>query len=60
MNSSVGDNALIVHGDVNIGIAVDLDFEGLLVSVIHQADGKRLRALAREISLWRPKPGPRR
>jgi pyruvate dehydrogenase E2 component (dihydrolipoamide acetyltransferase) len=50
VNSSVGDNALIVHGDVNIGIAVDLDFEGLLVPVIHQADGKRLRALAREIS----------
>jgi 2-oxoglutarate dehydrogenase E2 component (dihydrolipoamide succinyltransferase) len=50
VNSSVGDDALIVHGDVNIGIAVDLDFEGLLVPVIHQADGKRLRMLAREIS----------
>ena len=50
VNSSVGDDALIVHHDLNIGIAVDLDFEGLLVPVIHQADGKRLRALAREIS----------
>ena len=50
VNSSVGDDALIVHGDVNIGIAVDLDFEGLLVPVIHNADGKRLRTLAREIS----------
>ncbi len=50
VNSSVGDDALIVHHDVNIGIAVDLDFEGLLVPVIHQADGKRLRVLAREIS----------
>lgn len=50
VNSSVGDDALIVHHDVNIGIAVDLDFEGLLVPVIHQADGKRLRSLAREIS----------
>ena len=50
VNSSVGDDALIVHHDVNIGIAVDLDFEGLLVPVIHQADGKRLRMLAREIS----------
>ena len=50
VNSSVGDDALIVHHDVNIGIAVDLDFEGLLVPVIHQADGKRMRALAREIS----------
>jgi 2-oxoglutarate dehydrogenase E2 component (dihydrolipoamide succinyltransferase) len=50
VNSSVGDDALIVHGDVNIGIAVDLDFEGLLVPVIHNADGKRLRTLARDIS----------
>jgi pyruvate dehydrogenase E2 component (dihydrolipoamide acetyltransferase) len=50
VNSSVGDDALIVHRDVNIGIAVDLDFEGLLVPVIHEADGKRLRVLAREIA----------
>jgi len=50
VNSSVGDDALIVHHDVNLGIAVDLDFEGLLVPVIHQADGKRLKVLAREIS----------
>ena len=50
VNSSVGEDALIVHHDLNIGIAVDLDFEGLLVPVIHQADGKRLRALARDIS----------
>jgi pyruvate dehydrogenase E2 component (dihydrolipoamide acetyltransferase) len=50
VNSSVGDDALVVHHDLNIGIAVDLDFEGLLVPVIHQADGMRLRALARQIS----------
>jgi pyruvate dehydrogenase E2 component (dihydrolipoamide acetyltransferase) len=50
VNSSVGDDVLIVHHDVNLGIAVDLDFEGLLVPVIHNADTKRLRALAREIS----------
>jgi pyruvate dehydrogenase E2 component (dihydrolipoamide acetyltransferase) len=50
VNSSVGEDSLIVHHDVNIGIAVDLDFEGLLVPVIHQADGKRLRVLARDIS----------
>jgi 2-oxoglutarate dehydrogenase E2 component (dihydrolipoamide succinyltransferase) len=50
VNASVGDNALVVHHDLNLGIAVDLDFEGLLVPVIHQADGKRLRQLARDIS----------
>ena len=50
LNSSVGEDELIVHGEVNIGIAVDLDFEGLLVPVVHRADEKRLVALAREIS----------
>jgi len=29
---------------------VDLDFKGLMVPVIRDADGKRLRAIAREIS----------
>ena len=50
VNASVGDNELIVHHYVNLGIAVDLNFEGLIVPVVHDADGKRLRALAREIS----------
>ena len=39
-----------MHGDVNLGIAVDLDFEGLVAPVVRQADGKRLRAIAREIN----------
>jgi len=50
VNSSVGEDVLVVHHDIGLGIAVDLDFEGLLVPVIHDADGKRLRQLAREIS----------
>jgi 2-oxoglutarate dehydrogenase E2 component (dihydrolipoamide succinyltransferase) len=50
VNSSVGDDQLIVHNYVNLGVAVDLDFEGLLVPVVHDADGKRLRLIAREIS----------
>jgi 2-oxoglutarate dehydrogenase E2 component (dihydrolipoamide succinyltransferase) len=50
VNASVGDNALVIHNDINLGIAVDLDFKGLMVPVIHGADGKRLRAIAREIS----------
>jgi 2-oxoglutarate dehydrogenase E2 component (dihydrolipoamide succinyltransferase) len=44
----VGDDALVVHHDIHLGIAVDLDAEGLIVPVIHSADGKRLPALARE------------
>ena len=50
VNASFGENELIVHNSVNLGIAVDLDFKGLMVPVIHDADGKRMRALAREIS----------
>src|SRR5262245_8422210 len=49
VNATFGENELIVHNYVNLGIAVDLDFKGLMVPVIHDADGKRLRALAREV-----------
>jgi 2-oxoglutarate dehydrogenase E2 component (dihydrolipoamide succinyltransferase) len=50
MNSSLGDNELIVHRYVDLGIAVDLDYLGLLVPVVRDAEGKRLRALSREIN----------
>ena len=50
VNASVGNDELIVHRYVNLGIAVDLNFEGLLAPVVRDADGKRLRAIAREIS----------
>ncbi|HEY6697981.1 MAG TPA: dihydrolipoamide acetyltransferase family protein [Acidimicrobiales bacterium] len=50
VNASFGENELIVHNYVNLGIAVDLDFKGLMVPVVHDADGKRMRSLAREIS----------
>ncbi|MGZ4785382.1 MAG: 2-oxoglutarate dehydrogenase, E2 component, dihydrolipoamide succinyltransferase [Acidimicrobiales bacterium] len=50
LNASVGDGELIVHNYVNLAIAVDLNFEGLLAPVIHEADDKRLRAIARDIS----------
>jgi pyruvate dehydrogenase E2 component (dihydrolipoamide acetyltransferase) len=49
VNASVGDDELIVHRRVHLGIAVDLSFQGLLAPVIHDADGKRLRAIAREV-----------
>jgi 2-oxoglutarate dehydrogenase E2 component (dihydrolipoamide succinyltransferase) len=49
VNASVGDNALVVHHDVHLGIAVDLDHAGLVAPVIKNADGKRLRLLSREI-----------
>jgi pyruvate dehydrogenase E2 component (dihydrolipoamide acetyltransferase) len=50
MNASVDGAELVIHGEVNLGIAVDLAFAGLVAPVVRQADGKRLRAIAREIS----------
>jgi pyruvate dehydrogenase E2 component (dihydrolipoamide acetyltransferase) len=50
VNASVGNDELIVHRDVNVGIAVDLNYEGLLVPVISAADGLRMRQIARSIS----------
>ena len=50
LNASVGENDLVVHNYVDIGIAVDINFEGLLVPVVRSADTKRLRAIAREIN----------
>jgi len=50
VNASVGDNELVVHRTVNLGIAVDINFEGLIVPVIQDADSKRMRSIAREIS----------
>ena len=50
LNASVGQKELIVHRYIDLGIAVDLDYQGLLVPVVRDADTKRLRAIAREIS----------
>lgn len=50
LNSSVGDNALVIHRDIHIGYAVDLGTEGLIVPVVHNADGQSLRGLARSIA----------
>jgi pyruvate dehydrogenase E2 component (dihydrolipoamide acetyltransferase) len=36
-----------VHNYVNLGIAVDVNFEGMLVPVIHDADGLTVAQLAR-------------
>ena len=50
LNASIEADKLVVHNYVDLGIAVDLEFNGLLVPVVRSADGKRLRAIAREIS----------
>ena len=50
LNASVSDEDLVVHNFIDIGIAVDLDYQGLLVPVVRAAETKRLRAIAREIN----------
>ncbi len=49
LNASFGDDELIVHAGVNLAVAVDIDFQGLLAPVIQGAEGKRLRQIARDI-----------
>jgi len=50
VNASVGDDTLIVHRRINLGFAVDLDHEGLIVPVVRDADSKRLTAIARGLA----------
>jgi len=49
LNSSVVEDSLVVHAEVNLGIAVDLSHEGLIVPVIHRAEEVTLRGVARRI-----------
>jgi pyruvate dehydrogenase E2 component (dihydrolipoamide acetyltransferase) len=51
LNATTDDagTSVTVHRSVHLGIAVDLDFKGLVVPVVHDADGLRLRALAAAI-----------
>jgi 2-oxoglutarate dehydrogenase E2 component (dihydrolipoamide succinyltransferase) len=50
VNASVEGDSLVVHRAVHLGFAVDLNFDGLIVPVIHDADAKRMRGLGRELA----------
>lgn len=50
LNSSVDVDRLIVHRDVHLGVAVDVDREALMVPVIRNAGDLRVRALSTAIS----------
>jgi 2-oxoglutarate dehydrogenase E2 component (dihydrolipoamide succinyltransferase) len=50
LNASVGEKDLVIHRYVDLGIAVDLDYNGLIVPVIRDAESLRLRAIARQIN----------
>jgi 2-oxoglutarate dehydrogenase E2 component (dihydrolipoamide succinyltransferase) len=49
LNASVGEDALIVHHQVNLGVAVDLDHNGLIVPVVRHAEELTLRGMARRV-----------
>ena len=50
VNASFTEDALVVHKRVHLGVAVDLQFEGLMVPVVRDAHKLDVAALAREIS----------
>lgn len=50
VNSSWSEEGLLLHAEINLGIAVSLGEEGLIVPVIRRADGLSLLGLARAIN----------
>ncbi|MEK7326557.1 MAG: dihydrolipoamide acetyltransferase family protein [Chloroflexota bacterium] len=50
VNSSFADDKIVLKRDVNIGVAVSLGEEGLIVPVVKQADEKSLLGLARVVN----------
>jgi 2-oxoglutarate dehydrogenase E2 component (dihydrolipoamide succinyltransferase) len=50
VNAYFTEQGLALQRRINLGIAVDLGFEGLVVPVLHDADGKTVRGLARDIA----------
>jgi 2-oxoglutarate dehydrogenase E2 component (dihydrolipoamide succinyltransferase) len=50
VNSSWSDNGVVLHRQVNVGVAVSLGVEGLIVPVIKNADSMNLLGLARAVN----------
>lgn len=48
LNASWSDQGVILHKDINVGVAVSVD-DGLIVPVIHQADRMSIAGLAKAI-----------
>ncbi len=49
VNASYGDDGIVMHGRIHVGVAVALE-EGLIVPVVRDADEKNLLGLARAVS----------
>ncbi len=48
LNASIADDALLVHKSINLAIAVDLDFEGLVAPVLRNAADLKVSELAQQ------------
>jgi 2-oxoglutarate dehydrogenase E2 component (dihydrolipoamide succinyltransferase) len=48
VNATLDDDVLVVHRKINLGISVDLDFEGLVVPVVRDAALLRLTTMAEQ------------
>ncbi len=48
LNASWGEDRIILHGDINVGVAVAVE-DGLIVPVIHRADQLSIAGLARAV-----------
>jgi pyruvate dehydrogenase E2 component (dihydrolipoamide acetyltransferase) len=50
VNASVGDDCLIVHPQVHLGVAIDIDHDALVVAVARGAADLRLAALSERVA----------
>lgn len=50
LNASLQGDGLVLHRRINIGVAVDLNFDGLVVPVLKDVPAKSLPQIAREIN----------
>ncbi len=50
LNASVAEGGLVLHDRIDISVAIDLHFDGLVAPAVRSAQDKRLGAIAREIS----------
>jgi 2-oxoglutarate dehydrogenase E2 component (dihydrolipoamide succinyltransferase) len=50
INASIDDNKIIVHKDINIGMATALPSGNLIVPVVKDASGKSLQSLAKSVN----------
>ncbi len=49
LNAHLVDNQILVHNKINLGIAVDIEFEGLMVPVLKNADKNSVAEMAQNI-----------